>query len=199
LCARLSLFGSRPPVWWQPDSAVLNRRQVKHRSHLWSMRRLFLRLVGVLQGPIAIGRWFELVRSWNRPVHSCLAVFTFLVFVTMPELILPTAFLAMAFTGLWRYRVRPRHPPHMEMRLSHADAATADELDEEFDTFPSSRGGDVVRFRYDRIRSTSGRVQTVVGDVATQGERMQAVLSWRDPRATLLSSIACVAAALHRL
>jgi hypothetical protein len=60
-------------------------------------------------------------------------------------------------------------------------------------------GGDVVRFRYDRIRSTSGRVQTVVGDVATQGERMQAVLSWRDPRATLLSSIACVAAALHRL
>jgi hypothetical protein len=169
-----------------------------HRSHLWSMRRSkanFFRLVGVLQGPIAIGRWFELVRSWNRPVHSCLAVFTFLVFVTMPELILPTAFLAMAFTGLWRYRVRPRHPPHMEMRLSHADAATADELDEEFDTFPSSRG-DVVRFRYDRIRSISGRVQTVVGDVATQGERMQAVLSWRDPRATLLFSIACVAAAV---
>uniref|UniRef100_A0A0E0K6U8 C2 domain-containing protein n=1 Tax=Oryza punctata TaxID=4537 RepID=A0A0E0K6U8_ORYPU len=169
-----------------------------HRSHLWSMRRSkanFFRLVTVLSGPITIGRWFELVRSWNRPVHSCLAVFTFLVFVTMPELILPTAFLAMAFTGLWRYRVRSRHPPHMEMRLSHADAATVDELDEEFDTFPSSRG-DVVRFRYDRLRSVAGRVQTVVGDIATQGERMQALLSWRDPRATLLFSITCVLAAV---
>uniref|UniRef100_A0ACD5YW56 Uncharacterized protein n=1 Tax=Avena sativa TaxID=4498 RepID=A0ACD5YW56_AVESA len=169
-----------------------------HRSHLWSMRRSkanFFRLVTVLSGLIAIGRWFELVRSWQRPVHSCLAVFTFLVFVLMPELILPTAFLVMAFTGLWRYRVRPRHPPHMDMRLSHADAATVDELDEEFDTFPSNRG-DVVRFRYDRLRSVAGRVQTVVGDIATQGERMQAVLSWRDPRATLLFSIACVAAAV---
>ncbi|XP_062221568.1 FT-interacting protein 3-like [Phragmites australis] len=169
-----------------------------HRSHLWSMRRSkanFFRLVSALSGPITIGRWFELVRSWHRPVHSCLAVFTFLVFVTMPELILPTAFLTMAFTGLWRYRVRPRHPPHMEMRLSHADAASADELDEEFDTLPSSRG-DVVRFRYDRLRSVAGRVQTVVGDIATQGERMQALLSWRDPRATLLFSIACVAAAV---
>ncbi|KQK01338.1 FT-interacting protein 1 [Brachypodium distachyon] len=169
-----------------------------HRSHLWSMRRSkanFFRLVAVLSGLIAIGKWFELVRSWHRPVHSCLAVFTFLVFVLMPELILPTAFLVMAFTGLWRYRVRPRHPPHMDMRLSHADAATVDELDEEFDTFPSSRG-DVVRFRYERLRSVAGRVQTVVGDIATQGERMQAVLSWRDPRATLLFSIACVTAAV---
>ncbi|KAL6635348.1 hypothetical protein ACP70R_028019 [Stipagrostis hirtigluma subsp. patula] len=169
-----------------------------HRSHLWSMRRSkanFTRLVSVLSGPIIICRWFELVRSWHRPVHSCLTVFTFLVLVMMPELILPTAFLAMGFTGLWRYRIRPRHPPHMEMRLSHADAATADELDEEFDTFPSSRG-DVVRFRYDRLRSVAGRVQTVVGDIATQGERMQALLGWRDPRATLLFSIACVVAAV---
>uniref|UniRef100_A0A0A9DL53 Multiple C2 domain-containing protein n=1 Tax=Arundo donax TaxID=35708 RepID=A0A0A9DL53_ARUDO len=168
-----------------------------HRSHLWSMRRSkanFFRLVSVLSGPITIGRWFELACSWHRPVHSCLAVFTFLVFVTTPELILPTAFLAMVFTGLWRYRARPRHPPHMEVRLSHADAATADELDEEFDTFPLSRG-DVVRFRYDRLRSVAGQVQTVVGDIAAQGERMQALLSWRDPRATLLFSIACVVAA----
>lgn len=53
-----------------------------------------------------------------------------------------------------------------------------------------------MRFRYDRIRSIAGRVQTVVGDIATQGERMQAVLSWRDPRATLLFSIACFVAAV---
>ncbi|GJM87340.1 hypothetical protein PR202_ga03283 [Eleusine coracana subsp. coracana] len=188
-----SLARAEPPLGKEVVEFMLD-----HRAHLWSMRRSkanFSRLVSVLQAPIAVTRWFELVRSWNRPVHSCVAVFTFLVFVTSPELILPTAFLAMAFTGLWRYRVRPSHPPHMEMRLSHADAATADELDEEFDTFPSSRG-EVVRFRYDRIRSIAGRVQTVVGDIATQGERMQALLSWRDPRATLLFSVACLVAAV---
>ena len=40
--------------------------------------------------------------------------------------------------------------------------------------------------RYDRLRSVAGRVQTVVGDLATQGERAQALLSWRDPRATAI-------------
>jgi hypothetical protein len=35
-----------------------------------------------------------------------------------------------------------------------------------------------------------------VGDIATQGERMQAALSWRDLRATLLFAVACVAAAV---
>ncbi|KAE8711308.1 hypothetical protein F3Y22_tig00110299pilonHSYRG00262 [Hibiscus syriacus] len=80
--------------------------------------------------------------------------------------------------------LRPRHPPHMDTRLSHADAARPDELDEEFDTFPTSRPSDIVRMRYDRIRSIGGRVQTVIGDLATQGERFQSLLSWRDPRAT---------------
>ncbi|KAK0575640.1 hypothetical protein LWI29_004348 [Acer saccharum] len=40
--------------------------------------------------------------------------------------------------------------------------------------------------RYDRLRSVAGRVQTVVGDLASQGERAQAILSWRDPRGTAI-------------
>lgn len=51
-------------------------------------------------------------------------------------------------------------------------------------------------FRYDRLRSVAGRVQTVVGDVATQAERFEALLSWRDPRATLLFLGFCVLAAV---
>ncbi|KAJ1409901.1 Phosphoribosyltransferase C-terminal [Sesbania bispinosa] len=91
---------------------------------------------------------------------------------------------------------RPRHPPHMDTRLSHADSAHPDELDEEFDTFPTSRPSDIIRMRYDRLRSIAGRIQTVVGDLATQGERFQSLLSWRDPRATSLFVIFCLAAAI---
>ncbi|KAF7804125.1 FT-interacting protein 1 [Senna tora] len=93
-------------------------------------------------------------------------------------------------------RWRPRHPPHMDTRLSHADSAHPDELDEEFDTFPTSRPSDIVRMRYDRLRSIAGRIQTVVGDLATQGERLQSLLSWRDPRATALFVIFCLVAAI---
>ncbi|KAI4365451.1 hypothetical protein MLD38_021436 [Melastoma candidum] len=41
-------------------------------------------------------------------------------------------------------------------------ASHPDELDEEFDTFPTSRPSDVVRMRYDRLRSIAGRIQTVL-------------------------------------
>ncbi|RYR22003.1 hypothetical protein Ahy_B03g067297 isoform K [Arachis hypogaea] len=74
----------------------------------------------------------------------------------------------------------------MDARLSQAETAHPDELDEEFDTFPTTKPSDIVRMRYDRLRSVAGRVQTVVGDLATQGERAQAILSWRDSRATAI-------------
>ncbi|XP_068664414.1 FT-interacting protein 3-like [Aristolochia californica] len=170
-----------------------------HDSHMWSMRRSkanFFRLVSVLSGLIAAGRWLETVRSWNRPVHSVLFLLIFLVFVTIPELILPTVLLCISFTGMWRYRTRPHHPPHMDTRLSHAESVYPDELDEEFDTFPTTRSADIVRMRYDRLRSVAGRIQTVVGDLATQGERLQALLSWRDPRATFLFVMVCLIAAV---
>ena len=50
--------------------------------------------------------------------------------------------------------------------------------------------------RYDRLRSVAGRIQTVIGDVATQGERFQALLSWRDPRATAIFITFCLVAAI---
>ena len=84
----------------------------------------------------------------------------------------------------------------MDTRLSHADAAHLDELDKEFDTFPTSRSSDIIRMRYDRLRSIRGRVQIVIGDLATQGERFQSLLSWRDPRATTLFVTFCLIAAI---
>jgi hypothetical protein len=168
-------------------------------AHLFSMRRSkanFFRLMSVLSGPLAVGRWLSEVCAWKNPVTTVLVHVLHIMLVFYPELILPTIFLYMFLIGLWNFRYRPRYPPHMNTRLSHADNAHPDELDEEFDTFPTSRGMELVRMRYDRLRSVAGRVQTVVGDVATQGERIQALLSWRDPRATAVFLVFCMIAAI---
>ena len=170
-----------------------------HDSHMWSMRRSkanFFRLMNVLSSLVAIGRWLESIHNWQKPVYSALFLIIFLTLVMLPEFIIPTILFYMAFVGLWRYRSRPRHPPHMDTSLSHAESVFPDELDEEFDSFPTSRSADVVRMRYDRLRSVAGRIQTVVGDMATQGERFQALLSWRDPRATFLFVLLCLVAAV---
>ncbi|XP_010479644.1 PREDICTED: FT-interacting protein 1-like isoform X2 [Camelina sativa] len=166
-------------------------------SHMWSMRRSkanFFRIMGVLSGIIAVGKWFEQICVWKNPITTVLIHILFIILVIYPELILPTIFLYLFLIGVWYYRWRPRHPPHMDTRLSHADSAHPDELDEEFDTFPTSRPSDIVRMRYDRLRSIAGRIQTVVGDLATQGERLQSLLSWRDPRATALFVLFCLIA-----
>ncbi|KAL5983295.1 Multiple C2 and transmembrane domain-containing protein 2 [Asimina triloba] len=168
-------------------------------SHMWSMRRSkanFFRIMGVMSGAISIGRWFNDVSHWRNPITTLLVHVLFLIFVCYPELILPTVFLYMFLIGLWNFRFRPRHPPHMDVKLSWAEAVHPDELDEEFDTFPTSKPHDIVRMRYDRLRSVAGRIQTVVGDIATQGERFQSLLSWRDPRASSLFIIFCLVAAL---
>ncbi|KAJ0989770.1 hypothetical protein J5N97_008126 [Dioscorea zingiberensis] len=168
-------------------------------SHMWSMRKSkanFFRIMSVLSGIIAVGKWFDQICHWKNPLTTVLIHILFIILVLYPELILPTIFLYLFLIGVWYFRWRPRHPPHMDTRLSHADSAHPDELDEEFDTFPSSRPGDIVRMRYDRLRSVAGRIQTVVGDIATQGERLQNLLSWRDPRATALFVTFCLIAAI---
>ncbi|XP_021748101.1 FT-interacting protein 1-like [Chenopodium quinoa] len=157
--------------------------------HMFSLRRSkanFFRIMSVLSGISAVCRWFNDVCTWRNPITTCLVHILFLILVCYPELILPTIFLYLFVIGVWNYRFRPRTPPHMDARISHAEHVHPDELDEEFDTFPTSRPNEVVRMRYDRLRSVAGRVQAVVGDLATQGERAQALLSWRDPRATAI-------------
>ncbi|KAA8515707.1 hypothetical protein F0562_018682 [Nyssa sinensis] len=168
-------------------------------SHIWSMRRSkanFFRIISLLSGMISVGRWYGDVCHWKNPITSVLVHVLFLILIWYPELILPTLCLYMFLIGLWNYRLRPRHPPHMDTKLSWAEAVHPDELDEEFDTFPTSKPHDVVRLRYDRLRSVAGRIQTVVGDIATQGERFQSLLSWRDPRATSLFIVFCLCAAM---
>ncbi|KAJ1409905.1 Phosphoribosyltransferase C-terminal [Sesbania bispinosa] len=168
-------------------------------SHIWSLRRSkanFFRIVSLFSGVISMSKWLGEVQKWKNPVTTILVHVLFFILICYPELILPTIFLYMFLIGIWNFRFRPRHPPHMDTKLSWAEAAHPDELDEEFDTFPTSKAQDVVKMRYDRLRSVAGRIQTVVGDIATQGERFHALLSWRDPRATSLFVIFCLIVAI---
>ncbi|KAL9260803.1 Multiple C2 domain and transmembrane region protein 7-like protein [Drosera capensis] len=168
-------------------------------AHFWSMRRSkanFYRICSVLQSFLAVGKWFGEVSLWKNPITTVLVHLLFVMLVCFPELILPTAFLYMFLIGIWNYRFREKHPPHMDTRISYAENVHPDELDEEFDTFPTSKGADIVRWRYDRLRSVAAQVQKVMGDIAAQGERIQLLLSWRDPRATSVFLSICLVSAV---
>ncbi|GFP94422.1 multiple c2 and transmembrane domain-containing protein 1 [Phtheirospermum japonicum] len=167
-------------------------------SHLWSVRKAkanFMRIMNVMGGAIAVAKWFDQIRHWKNPLTTILIHALFVILVFFPELIFPTFFIYLFFIGIWNYRWKPRHPAHMDIRLSNADAVGFDELDEEFDTFPTSKSSDIVRMRYDRLRSIGGRIQSVIGDLAMQGERFGSLLSWRDPRASALFVCFCLLAA----
>lgn len=120
-------------------------------SHMFSLRRSkanFYRIMALFSGFAATGRWFDMVRNWRNPITTILVHVLFVILVCYPELILPTVFLYLFLIGIWNYRFRPRKPPHMDTKISHAELAHPDELDEEFDTFPTSRAADIVRMRY---------------------------------------------------
>ncbi|MCI80695.1 calcium-dependent lipid-binding (CaLB domain) family protein, partial [Trifolium medium] len=52
-----------------------------------------------------------------------------------------------------------RVPQNMDPRMSYVDNVSLDELDEEFDGFPTMRNVEMVRIRYDRVRALAGRAQ----------------------------------------
>ncbi|KAF3777691.1 QUIRKY protein [Nymphaea thermarum] len=168
-------------------------------SHVWSIRRSkanWFRIMNVLTWVVGLARWVEDICRWRNPVTTILVHVLFLVLVWYPELLIPTLLFYVFLMGAWYYRFRPKIPAGMDIRLSQAEAVDPDELDEEFDGVPTSKPPEIVRIRYDRLRTLAARIQTVLGDFATQGERFQALLSWRDPRATRLCIWICLLVAI---
>ncbi|KAK8556323.1 hypothetical protein V6N13_064362 [Hibiscus sabdariffa] len=169
-------------------------------SNVWSLRRgraNLERLLAAFNLLVEAWKWFDKIRKWKNPMSTMVVHSLYLFLILFPEKILPLIFLMCVIYGASRYRKRPRHPPHMDTKLSLVESVQSDDLDEEFDTFPTSKADIVVRKRYDRLRSIAGRMMTIVGDSATQAERLSSMLSWRDPRATSLfmafCSFACIA------
>jgi len=166
----------------------------------FSMRKLranWNRAVAALSWVADAARWVEDTRSWRNPTATAMAHAVLVLLAWHPDLVVPTLTLHAAAVGVWKYRRRPRAPaPHPCVRASMAEAPDREELDEEFDPIPSARPPEVVRARYDRARMVGARLQQMVGDVATQAERLQALVSWRDPRATGLFVALCVLVAM---
>ncbi|KAL6973325.1 hypothetical protein U1Q18_027505 [Sarracenia purpurea var. burkii] len=188
------LTRSEPPL-----APEVVRYMLDADSHAWSMRKSkanWFRIVAVLAWAIGLAKWLDDIRRWRNPVTTVLVHLLYLVLVWYPDLIVPTGFLYIFLIGVWYYRFRPKIPAGMDTRLSQAETVDPDELDEEFDPIPSSKPVDIIRARYDRLRTLAARVQTVLGDLATQGERVQALVSWRDPRATKLFVGMCLAIAI---
>ncbi|XP_021721269.1 protein QUIRKY-like [Chenopodium quinoa] len=157
-------------------------------SHTFSMRKVranWFRIINLVAGVIDVVKWIEDTRTWKNPTSTILVHALLVMLVWFPDLIIPTLAFYVFVIGAWNYRFRSRDPlPHFDPKISLAGNIDRDELDEEFDIMPSNRPSEVVRARYDKLRTLGARVQTVLGDLATQGERIQALVTWRDPRAT---------------
>ncbi|OIV90086.1 hypothetical protein TanjilG_01540 [Lupinus angustifolius] len=168
-------------------------------THVWSMRRSkanWFRMVGILSRVATVSRVVDNIRTWVNPPTTILMHVLIVAIVLFPYLILPTVFMYAFMILILGFRYRQRVPQTMDVRLSYVDMVSVDELDEEFDGFPTTRTGEQVRIRYDRVRGLAGRAQTLLGDVAAQGERLEALFSWRDPRATGIFAVLCLVASL---
>ncbi|CAN6464973.1 unnamed protein product [Victoria cruziana] len=168
-------------------------------THVWSLRRSkanWFRIMACLKHAASFVRWIDEVRLWSNAGTTVLVHALYAILVFYPQLILPTLFLYLFFILIWRFRLRRFSAGNMEFRLSCVDSVSIDELDEEFDSFPTSRSAEQVKMRYDRLRALAGRAQTLLGDIASQGERMEALASWRDPRATAMFAVFCLLTSL---
>ncbi|XP_022966146.1 protein QUIRKY isoform X2 [Cucurbita maxima] len=169
-------------------------------SHGFSMRKVranWYRIINVANTVIAAVKWVDDTRSWQNPASTILVHVLLMILIWFPDLIIPTVSFYAFFTSAWNYKFRSRDLfPHFDSKLSMADTVEMDELDEEFDGMPSTRLPEVVRKRYDKLRAIGARVQHLLGDLATQAERVQALVTWQDPRATGIFTAICFAVAV---
>ncbi|KAJ3669928.1 hypothetical protein LUZ60_010252 [Juncus effusus] len=186
------LSHSEPPLRHEVTTWILDATD----SRGFSMRKVranWNRIVSALSWVVDVARSIENTRTWRNPTATMLAHGVLLLLAWFPELIIPTLALHIAAVGVWKYRSRLRGPlPHPCVKASLAELTDREELDEEFDPMPSAKTPEVVRARYDRARVIGAKVQTMLGEVAVQVERVQGLVTWRDPRATGLFLVLCV-------
>ncbi|XP_020227956.1 FT-interacting protein 7 [Cajanus cajan] len=166
------------------------------RSNMWSKRKTdanFNRVVSLVDDFVASWKWLQDIRTWKRPNATLLFILVcYVMLFYYPKRILPLLICCLVCVVFKRYLNRPRLPCHIDATLSGADVATPEDLEEEFDRFPTQIGGVSLRKRYDRLRSVASNAHRVSNDLASIGEMVLAVFTWRDPRATMIFLMFCV-------
>ncbi|KAK9674558.1 hypothetical protein RND81_12G240700 [Saponaria officinalis] len=184
---------SEPPVRKEVVEYLLD-----YDSNIWCMRRTLAnchRIKLVFSSLENISRWVGVICSWKMPWLTILVHLFLICVVFFPQLLLPSICMNLFVCGVWNYRTRPIKPPHMDPKLSCIGQILPKDLEEEFDRIPTScKNQDALKSRYNRLRLGAGHVQTMLGDLAAQLERLQSLLNWRDPRATGLFVSFCFVA-----
>ncbi|KAL2901487.1 FT-interacting protein 1 [Bienertia sinuspersici] len=187
----LRLSRSEPPLRKEVVEYMLD-----YDSRTWSKRRTTAncqRIKAALSGLEYAVQFLETIRSWKRPLITVLVLLFLCFLIYFPQLLFSSVCFNLCVMGAWKYRSRPRNPPHMDPQLSSVHRLVSEDLDEEFDGIPTTcKNTDALKFRYNRLRVMAGQVQILLGDLATQLERIQSLVSWRDPRATSLFVSFCV-------
>ncbi|RAL51957.1 hypothetical protein DM860_010675 [Cuscuta australis] len=168
-------------------------------THIWSVRRgkaNWFRVVGCLSKVAALARRIDEIQKWANPATTVLIHVLLVAGVMCPHLILPAICMYVFLVASAGSRSRRNVAVAMDPRMSYLDAVGPDELDEEFDGFPTTRAPDQIRIRYDRLRALAGRAQMLLGDVAAQGERVEALFKWRDARASGIFAVVWFLASL---
>ncbi|CAI5476731.1 unnamed protein product [Closterium sp. Yama58-4] len=203
LCKQLGAFD--PPLraevvqyMGECDEDVLSVRRLK--ANLQRIKMLRARFSAMAAG-------FNAVRSWESlpltlAVH---AAYAFALFY--PSFILPTLFFLLAWQLLASSPTRPLGPPLMDLKLSQGEASEegaekggeeGDDGDEEDEEQEKGGSGPVayykaLRAKYDKLMDGAGRVQRGLGVIADAAEKIEMLLTWRDPRATFLLLSVCTA------
>lgn len=166
----------------------------------WSHRRMYanyLRVKAASRGFWTALEWFDQIRKWKKPTSTILAHLILLILVKNPGFIFPGIFLYCFLITLWNFKNnRDLHPPQIDIQLCYTDVPDIkDLLDEEFDSVPSSKSGEVLRQRYDKLRDTAATLDLLHwGDIAIKAERLCCLLNWRDPTATFMVAFFCLLA-----
>ncbi|PRQ35500.1 putative C2 domain, phosphoribosyltransferase [Rosa chinensis] len=161
----------------------------KHKFSLRRAKANFLRCMKLLECFSLYRQRFDRLRKWTNPLHNAVFIISLIEVTWFPWMALASMFFMLSGIGAWGYWKRPKQLPHIDTELSQVYSVHPDEIAEEFDSFPTSASGNILTIRYHRLQGIILNVQTTLGDIATTGERVQSLLSWRDKKATLLALI----------
>eukprot|EP00850_Spirogloea_muscicola_P014421 SM000103S09513 [mRNA] locus=s103:385053:391694:+ [translate_table: standard] len=203
------LLKADPPFWPEVTHFMLDTDE-----NVFSMRRSkanLYRIKAVLGGVIWTMQRFKKVRDWEPPWITVLVHLAYAVLVYHPAPSLAFVFVTLFARGMQNFHKRAKQPAVMDAKLSQGEEMEdPDDAEEEIDEAPTAQHKTtetsvltnpvkyykILKGRYDRLKRIASMVQAYMGLIASYGERLQALLSWRDPRATFVFTVFCLVASV---